>query len=313
MEHRTLRRGLAAAAIAACLPYLSLKTAWLAGSTIGLNDPEIAHDPVMKVANAVTFFLDAAAVALALAFVTRWGRRLPGWLVAAPMWVGAGLLGAIAVALPVQGILLMVHPQPVADAASPIAPWVYAVVYPGFLLQGVCLLAGYWFYARDRWPDLLSGRLGSGPASGLDAWAWAALALAAVAAAAQLRGVSSGTALGVLTTILIGAPLLGAAALVASRMGRPTGLPRALVTATGYVATGAAASWGTYGALLAAIPNPLKGAAGAHPADALVHVALAVSGFALAAALGGGLIKRPRTQREQPAQPTRARQLSSDG
>ena len=205
------------------------------------------------------------------------------------MWVGSGLLGAVAIVLPIQGALLLAHPEPLSNANSPIQPWVFVMVYTGFMLQGVFLLAGYWCYARDRWPRELTARLGSRPAARLTRLDALALVLAGVALAANAAPVASGTALGVLSVALTAAPVVGGAALVSRRLRRPAGLPTGLATAALYVASGAAASWGTYATLLTTISNPLAGPAGAHASDVPAHVALALCGFALAWA---GLVRR---------------------
>ncbi|GAA2408778.1 hypothetical protein GCM10010420_41400 [Streptomyces glaucosporus] len=65
------RRALRAVAIAACLPYLAIKTAWLTGSHIGIPEgsellaPENAT--AMLLVNSLTLAMDAAVVVLALA------------------------------------------------------------------------------------------------------------------------------------------------------------------------------------------------------------------------------------------------------
>lgn len=65
-------------AIIGTCPYIGLKLLWLSGSRIGLNDPEFGHGTVMVVANSLTMGMAAVAIVMALAFVTAWGRRLPG-------------------------------------------------------------------------------------------------------------------------------------------------------------------------------------------------------------------------------------------
>lgn len=61
---------LRAIAVAACLPYLALKAAWLAGSTVGVPDGSVLleHRTALTVANGVTFLMDACVIVLALAF-----------------------------------------------------------------------------------------------------------------------------------------------------------------------------------------------------------------------------------------------------
>ncbi|MFG2820491.1 hypothetical protein ACGFX4_13775 [Kitasatospora sp. NPDC048365] len=159
-----LRRGLCAAAIAATAPYLTLKLLWLSGSTVGITDSTPTGATALWWLNLLTFGLDATAVALALAFVRPWGRRLPGGLVAFPMWVATGLLGPLMVALVLNiGAAAMLGAEPARPGADWLAPWVYLLVYGGFAVQAVALTAGFALYGRERWAALLGGRVGGMP------------------------------------------------------------------------------------------------------------------------------------------------------
>ncbi|MGW4645925.1 hypothetical protein [Kitasatospora sp. NPDC004289] len=160
-----LRRGICALTVAATVPYLTLKTLWLCGSTIGFGpDAEIAHSGALWAANLVTFVMDAVAVVLALAFVRPWGRRIPAGLVLFPAWVGSGMLGALLIELPlIFGTELLLGTEPSVDPQGWLQPWVFAVVYGGFAVQGVALLAGFALHARERWAGLLSDRIGDLP------------------------------------------------------------------------------------------------------------------------------------------------------
>jgi hypothetical protein len=148
-----------AATVAACVPYLTIKIAWLSGSTIGWNDPEAAKGSALYVGNAITMGMDAVAVLVALAFTFRWGLRLPAWLVLTPMWVGVGLLAPIAVAVPVGSLLqTLFSSTPLTASDNPLQGWVYGVVYAGFTAQAVGLTAAFALYARGRWPDVFAAR-----------------------------------------------------------------------------------------------------------------------------------------------------------
>ena len=140
-------------AIAACVPYLTLKIAWLAGSgvgTVGHGTAEM-RDTRHVVGNAVTVAMDLAAVVVALAFTYRWGRRLPAWLVLVPSWVATGLLAPIALGAPLGVLVQGFAGGSPAAADNGLRGWVYAIVYGGFTLQAVLLLSAFVLYARNRW------------------------------------------------------------------------------------------------------------------------------------------------------------------
>ncbi|GAA4057953.1 hypothetical protein GCM10022248_26890 [Nonomuraea soli] len=147
-------------AMAATLPYLTLKLLWLTGTYVGVSRPELFATAKMIGANAATFALDAVGLVLALAFITRWGLRLPAWLVALPLWVGTGLLGTIVVGTPLTVLVEGLAPF---SGDEVIASWVFMVVYGGFIVQGIALAAAFAFYAADRWPAAWSGRYGTAP------------------------------------------------------------------------------------------------------------------------------------------------------
>ncbi|MGH3239155.1 MAG: hypothetical protein ACRDNL_02180 [Spirillospora sp.] len=147
------------ATIAACVPYLSIKIAWLSGSTVGWNDTEAAKGSALYVGNAITMGMDAIAVLVALAFTFPWGRRIPAWLVLTPMWIAAGLLAPIAFAVPLGSLLqTLFSSEPLTASDNGLQDWVYGVVYTGFTLQGVGLVTAFVLYGRERWPDVFAVR-----------------------------------------------------------------------------------------------------------------------------------------------------------
>ncbi|MFI6843161.1 hypothetical protein [Kitasatospora sp. NPDC050467] len=158
-------------AVAATVPYLTIKVLWLTGHPVGVAD-RAGMDKLWLV-NLLTFGMDVIAVLLALAFVRPWGRRVPAGLVAFPMWVATGLLGTVLVALPLSAlasVLLGPEQSPASessDGGGPegLAGWVFAVVYGGFSVQGVALITAFLLYARRRWVGLLSSRIGDLPDS----------------------------------------------------------------------------------------------------------------------------------------------------
>ncbi|MFI9200977.1 hypothetical protein [Streptomyces sp. NPDC053048] len=152
-------------AMAASAPYLSLKIAWLAGSDIGIPEGSVllSGDVLITVANAVTVLMDACIAVLALLLTRPWGRRVPAWLLALPMWGAVGLLTPIMFGFP-AGLVAQALGGEAADPASPdrpfLEPWVFDVVYTGFILQGLALGTLFVLYARERWGHLWQGRLG---------------------------------------------------------------------------------------------------------------------------------------------------------
>ncbi|WP_419993903.1 hypothetical protein [Streptomyces boninensis] len=153
-------------AIAACVPYLTLKLAWLSGSHIGIpaGSELRRNEGVLFAANAATVAMDAAVIVLAFALTRAWGRRLPGWLLLLPLWVATGLLAPVVVGFPLQLVAgLLGVGSGAADPADDepfLAEWVFGVVYTGFGVQALAL--GWLFvrYGRERWGAVLRGRVG---------------------------------------------------------------------------------------------------------------------------------------------------------
>lgn len=152
------RRALCYAAIVSAVPYLVLKVLWATGSRVGITDPQFGDDGSLLVLNVLTLAMDAAAIALVLAFTYPWGQRVPAWLVLLPVFVGCGLLGPIVVGIPVAVVATALVDAPPPQAALPLAGWVYPLVYGGFMLLGIFLVAAFWFYARSRWPQVFTAR-----------------------------------------------------------------------------------------------------------------------------------------------------------
>ncbi|MFE4264892.1 hypothetical protein [Streptomyces sp. NPDC056883] len=203
------RRVLAAVAVAATVPYLTLKTAWLAGSHVGIPAGSVLLEPrlVLTVANAVTVLMDAAVILLVLVLIRPWGKRVPSWLLVVPSFVATGLLTPIVLGFPGQLLLRGMGLGP--DKAAPTAPkpflddWVFFVVYTGFIVQAIALAGLFVPYARERWGRRWQGSLGPGvPPDGV--WgrlpsptgvaAGVAAVLAAVVAATHFYWALGGTA-----------------------------------------------------------------------------------------------------------------------
>ncbi len=108
--------------------------------------------------------MGGAVVVLALLLTRPWGRRVPAWLLVLPMWVASGLLLPIMTAYPLQLAVRLLGGdggRPAGGGAEPfLEPWVFGVVYGGFILQGLTLGALFTLYAGERWGALWRGGCG---------------------------------------------------------------------------------------------------------------------------------------------------------
>ncbi|MER6122650.1 hypothetical protein ABT173_08140 [Streptomyces sp. NPDC001795] len=182
------RRALRAVAVLACLPYLALKVAWIAGSHVGIPEGSslLAHRTAMVVGNSITVLLDGAVVVLALMLTRPWGLRVPAWLPAVPVWVATGLLAPIMAGFPLHLLVRMLGGTVNGASATGRGPfldaWVFGVVYTGFIVQGLALGALFIRYARDRWGYLWRGRVRELPVGVIEPAQRATAAAAAVLA-----------------------------------------------------------------------------------------------------------------------------------
>ncbi|WP_405494277.1 hypothetical protein [Streptomyces sp. NBC_00096] len=187
-------------AVIATVPYVTLKTVWLAGSHLGIPAGSVLLEPspVTIVANAVSVCMDALVIALVLVLTRPWGKRVPSWLLTVPAFVATGLLVPIVLGYPGQLLLRAagLGPDAAARAAEEpfLDPWVFDVVYSGFIVQAVALAALFVPYARERWGRRWQGPLGSRLPSPTGVVAGAAAALAAVVAGTHFYWASGGTA-----------------------------------------------------------------------------------------------------------------------
>ncbi|MEU9864372.1 hypothetical protein AB0D99_26215 [Streptomyces sp. NPDC047971] len=154
------RRVLRALAVVACLPYISLKLAWIAGSEIGIPAGSVLldHRTLLIVANAVSVVMDTAVVVLALLLTQPWGLRVRAWLLAFPLWAATGLLSPIMVGFPAQLVVsLLTGPERTGSREPFLDEWVFGVVYGGFIVQGLALGTLFVLYARERWAHVWRG------------------------------------------------------------------------------------------------------------------------------------------------------------
>ncbi|MFG3488026.1 hypothetical protein [Streptomyces sp. NPDC047972] len=307
-----VRRALRALAVAACVPYISLKTAWVAGSEIGIPAGSVLleHRLPMIVANGVSVLADALVVVLALLLTRPWGRRVPARFLLPPMWAATGLLAPIMTGYPAQ--LAVGALTGGEEAAAPAEPflhsWVFAVVYGGFIVQGLSLGTLFVLYARDRWGGLLRGRLGTLPARTAAPGVRAA-ALAGAALALFPLAVHTGWAFGATEglsprqiaerdadfTVLEAqwAVCLAVAAVAALLLvlRRPAGLRTRTAVALTWTASGAVGCWGAYMSLVALLPDadPAKRLTGL---ARLTYAGEMITGLLLAACLAAVLRRR---------------------
>ncbi|NEE23508.1 hypothetical protein G3M58_95795 [Streptomyces sp. SID7499] len=297
------RRILRAVAVVSCVPYLALKTAWVAGSHVGIPEGSSLLDDrlTMAVINGLSILLDSAVIVLALVLTRPWGLRVPAWLLAFPVWVATGLLAPVMAGFPAQ---LVVRAFGGGGASSKgqeafLDEWVFAVVYTGFIAQGLALGGLFVLYARDRWGHLWRGRVWDlpvgavGPAHRALAVAAAVLALLPLTLHALWAcGVSAGLGEGraadrggefhvleALYVVFLLAAVTGAV-LLAFRRGRalPVSVPLSLV----WVGSGAVVCWGGW-LSLASLGGPADLADRATPLMNLAYAGQMLVGLLVAA------------------------------
>ncbi|WP_435970759.1 hypothetical protein [Streptomyces sp. Qhu_M48] len=272
----TARRTLRVLAIVACLPYVSLKVAWVAGSRIGIPAGSVLleNPRTMAVANSLTVLADVLVVVLALLLTQGWGRRVPAPLLVLPMWGATGLLTPIMTGYPTQLLVAVVTGDDKAAAPSEpfLDPWVFVVVYGGFILQGLTLGTLFALYARDRWGQVWRGRLGERPALGTAPWvrttALAGAVLALGSAALHLMWASGATAglsarqsaerdadFYVLEAQWVAFVAVAVASVLLLVLDRPARLRVRPVLALAWIAPASVGCWGAYMSLVALLPT----------------------------------------------------------
>jgi hypothetical protein len=135
-------------AAAAPVPYAALKLAWGLGWRGGLTDPHLFDAVTLATpgfGDTVGFAVIGVALAMGMAVprhsrVVRFGL-LTGGILGSIMLLPVGLLGTAKLITAVLGL-----GQTVEDGG--LAVWVFALVYPSFLLWGGALAATTYLYAR---------------------------------------------------------------------------------------------------------------------------------------------------------------------
>lgn len=287
--------------MAATVPYLALKTAWLTGSRIGIPDgsPLLHPEPFLIAANAVTVAMDACVILLVLVLTRPWGIRVPGWMLAVPVFVATGLLTPILLGFPGQLLIraLGFGADPAAEAVREpfLDPWVFNVVYTGFGVQGLALAGLFVPYARERWGRRWQGvtgaRLPSSTGVVAAAAAATALAVAAVHAywacggsagmdAERAAAYSSETAV-VSAVHGICALAAGAGALLLARGG---GFPARWALGLAWIGGAAALCWGAF-VLVGSLGPQLDGGEGTAVTSLLAYAGQMITGLLAAGVL----------------------------
>ncbi|GAA3369806.1 hypothetical protein GCM10020367_13950 [Streptomyces sannanensis] len=307
------RRVLRALAVVSCVPYLSLKIAWVAGSRIGIPEGSalLEKRALYAVANSVTILMDATVIVLALLLTQAWGRRVASWLLAFPMWVATGLLAPIMLGFPLQLVAAAFAGGPDAQDGTRepfLDDWVFDVVYGGFIMQGIALGTLFVLYARERWGGLWQGRVWelppvvSGPRTKAVAVAAALLALfpAALhlmwalgsttglpAKAAEQRDTDMYLLEG--TRVFFVAAAVTGVLMLVLRLGRALKVKAVLGTA--WVGSGAVGCWGGWMLMASLLPedDPAKRATGLL---VLTYSVEMITGFLLAGCVVSFLRRR---------------------
>ncbi|BCB78279.1 hypothetical protein GCM10022251_31260 [Phytohabitans flavus] len=192
------------AAFGAALIYVLLKVAWIAGSSFGITDMSGLSRTDWVANNLSTAGLGIVGAVVALATVRPWGKRIPLWLIAVPMWVGAGLLAPFIILMPAAAIFEAAGwwspPATAPDGSEPtLAPWTFAIVYGSFIVLGAGLTIAFPAYAWSRLRTAVRGTVGQIPPGATHpaqvplAWTAAVLAIGlAVVRLSWAAGVTAG-------------------------------------------------------------------------------------------------------------------------
>ena len=283
-----LRWVVAILAIIGIVPYVILKMLWISGSRIGIVDPEFGHGTTMILLNTATAIMDVIAVVLALSFVTTWGRRIPAPVVLLPMWVATGLLGQIALVLPLQ-LVLGGQSTPSGVGSAALAPWVPAVVYGGFAWQGIFLIVGFALYAHARWGARVLASRPRDSCHGFGMLVPLAIIGTLVAAALAIVFMGSGRleAINAVVSSVIALSAGIGVLLLTPRSLRLecVGLGRVVCVGLGWFGSGALFAWGSYLTLVALVPNDLQPEGGIVAAGVAQTIVMALVGALCAVVL----------------------------
>lgn len=255
----------------ALTPYLAIKVSWVVGALAGVLP---TGDNGMRTSewvalNVTTIVMAGVGIAVALALVRPWGRRIPARLLVACSWIGAGFL----VPLLPYAVVGLVD----IDGGS-MPTWEAALIQAGFVGMGLGLAVALPAYFRRRWPAHLDGRLDRRMPPGTAAWSIAAAAGLAVIWTYWALGGDLGlvnpdervTTWRVLVLLFAAWALAAAAAVRCLVVGRPAHWPRWIPMAVAWLGSGSLFAWSAW-----KLPLMLYVAA-AEPAEPvlIVHIEL---------------------------------------
>lgn len=153
----------------AMVPYLIVKVIWTLDGLRGGGLRDGAWSTLSWTAlNALTVAMAGAAIVLGLALAQRWGRRIPGWLILLPAWVGTGFLVPMIPILPLLS-LTAGGGETVTDPAVP--AWEIALLSVSFAGFGLGAAVAVPLYLWQRWPHAVTGRTRTDPTVLSATWA----------------------------------------------------------------------------------------------------------------------------------------------
>ena len=232
----------------AITPYLVIKVSWVVGALAGVLP---TGDHGMRTSewvalNVTTIVMAGVGIAVALALVRPWGRRIPARLLVAGSWIGAGFL----VPLLPYAIVGLVD----LDGGS-MPDWEAALIQAGFVGMGLGLAVALPAYFRRRWPAHLSGRLGDRRLPpGMAVWSIAAAAGLAVVWTYWVVGGDLGlvhpdervATWRVLNALYAAWALAAAAAVWCLMTGRPAHWPRWVPMTVAWLGSGSLFAWSAW-------------------------------------------------------------------
>jgi Protein of unknown function (DUF3995) len=155
------------AAIAWCLVFGGFHLYWALGGTAGFADFSMPPNKMLAVTRdplyiGITWFVViacAVGVIVALAPFQKWSRRIPGWILLTPLWIGGAMLLVRGVGNPVQSALIIAGGMPFDPLAGPdVQAWydwlrLDAILFsPWFILGGLAFGATAWAAHGDACP-----------------------------------------------------------------------------------------------------------------------------------------------------------------
>jgi hypothetical protein len=146
----------------AMTPYLLIKVSWVAGALVGILPRSAGFSLAGWVAlNTATIAMAATGIALALALVRPWGRRVPEAPLALLAWIGTGFLVPMLPYLVASALVGDAGQQAQQQASDPVLPgWEAVLITGSFAGLGLGLAIALPLHLLARHPAALRGHLG---------------------------------------------------------------------------------------------------------------------------------------------------------